>query len=102
MQGHFLPGWILVNQPVHGRKTPNLSALQPHELVGIVYLALLIQTGEIASMFFILAMLEPKWKHILDQFVMIKFRKVHYPARYTTAYFLYHWHELKNNRIKII
>jgi hypothetical protein len=58
---------------VHGRKTPYLSALQPHELVGIVYLALLIQTGEIATMLLILAMLKPKREDILDQFVMIKF-----------------------------
>ena len=71
LNGTIQPFLFLLHLIIEHGKHPHFPSLQPDKLIGIKHLSLPVQTGKISSELFILGILQPKRKHLIQKFRFI-------------------------------
>ena len=66
------PFLLLLNPVVKHRESPDLSALQPHELISIINLSLFIDAGEEPSIFLIDRVLLPERNNLFKELFFVQ------------------------------
>ena len=73
MQRDLKPLLLFLNSIEQCREHPDLPRLQPDELISIIDISRVTETGEVSPTLLIDGVLEPKGNHLFEEFLAVEF-----------------------------